>query len=270
MLLDIHHATTYRYAQPATYSMQYVRLFPRTDGGQRILSWQIDSPGRRWRQADAYGNQTYAISLVEPHEEIRIVAHGQVETADERGLLLPHDSQVPPLAFALPTALTEADAGIQAMAAEALGTTGIASSEALQKLMRAVAASLRYVKGSTNVSVTAAEAMAQGTGVCQDMAHVFLAACRARGVPARYVSGYLLTDEKQHTASHAWAEAWIADAYRGNGAWQGFDITNQRLAGPELCRLAVGRDYMDASPVRGMRFGGVNEQMYVTVAVAGQ
>ena len=270
MLLDIHHATTYRYAQPATYSMQYVRLFPRTDGGQRILSWQIDSPGRRWRQADAYGNQTYAISLVEPHEEIRIVAHGQVETSDERGLLLPHDSQVPPLAFALPTALTEADAGIQAMAAEALGTTGIASSEALQKLMRAVAASLRYVKGSTNVSVTAAEAMAQGSGVCQDMAHVFLAACRARGVPARYVSGYLLTDEKQHTASHAWAEAWIADAYRGNGAWQGFDITNQRLAGPELCRLAVGRDYMDASPVRGMRFGGVDEQMFVTVAVAGQ
>ena len=115
---------------------------------------------------------------------------------------------------------------------------------------------------------TAAEALAQGSGVCQDLAHVFLAACRARGVPARYISGYLLDDASHVASSHAWAEAWIADANRGAGGWLGFDVTQNRLAGPELCRLAIGRDYLDASPIRGMRLGGAEEEMEVNVTVA--
>ena len=273
MLLDIRHETTYRYAQAASYSMQYIRLFPRTDGGQRILAWQIESPGRRWRQTDAYGNQVYAMSLTDTHHEIRITAYGQVETSDERGLLLPHDSSVPPLAFALQTPLTAADAAIEKLAGSTLGEAhgmGVSSRDALQALMEAIFQRVAYTKGSTEVTATAAEALAQGEGVCQDMAHLFLAACRARGVPARYVSGYLLTEDDQHGASHAWAEAWVADAHRGTGAWLGFDVTNNRLAGPELCRLAVGRDFMDAGPIRGMRIGGVDEEMHVRVAVAGQ
>jgi transglutaminase-like putative cysteine protease len=273
MLLDIHHETVYRYAVPATYSMQYVRLFPRTDGGQRILHWTIDSPGRRWRQTDAYGNQVYSMSLTETHDEIRVVAYGQVETSDERGQLLPHDSNVPPLAFALQTPLTAADAQIEKLAGASLGEAhgmGVSSLETLKALMGAVFQRVSYKKGATDVTATAAEALAQGKGVCQDMAHVFIAACRARGIPARYVSGYLLTEDRDHTSSHAWAEAWVADAHRGNGAWLGFDITNNRLAGPELCRLAVGRDFMDAGPIRGTRLGGVDEKMHVRVAVAGQ
>jgi len=83
------------------------------------------------------------------------------------------------------------------------------------------------------------------------------------------VSGYLLDQPNQAASSHAWAEAWIPDANRGAGAWLGYDITHNRLAGPELCRLAVGRDYMDASPVRGMRFGGSEEDMVVNVTVTG-
>ena len=273
MRLDIHHETIYRYAQAASYSMQYIRLFPRTDGGQRILAWQIESPGRRWRQTDAYGNQVYAMSLTDTHHDIRITAHGQVETSDERGLLLPHDSSLPPLAFALQTPLTAADQEIEKLAKASLGEShgmGISSHDALQALMGAVFRRVAYKKGATKVTATAAEALAQGEGVCQDMAHVFLAACRVRGVPARYVSGYLLTEDDQHGASHAWAEAWVADAHRGTGAWLGFDVTNNRLAGPELCRLAVGRDFMDAGPIRGMRIGGVDEEMHVRVAVAGQ
>ena len=91
------------------------------DGGQRVLNWRIDAPGRRWAQTDAYGNAVFVTSLTNKHDVIRVVAQGQVETSDERGLLLPHDSAVPPLAFALPTSLTEADAAIEALAAEALG-----------------------------------------------------------------------------------------------------------------------------------------------------
>ena len=270
MLLDIFHQTIYRYSAAVSYSIQYLRLFPRTDGGQRILSWQLETPGRRWRQSDAYGNQIYAISLTEPHHEIRIAARGQVETSVERGMLLPHDSNVPVLAFAQPTALTAGATAIEALSAKTLGGSASPAREALESLMRAIFHGMTYIKGATDVTATAAEALAQGSGVCQDMAHVFIAACRARGVPARYVSGYLLTEDDAHGASHAWAEAWVADAHRGAGAWLGFDVTNNRLAGPELCRLAIGRDFMDAGPIRGMRLGGVEEQMHVRVAVAGQ
>jgi transglutaminase-like putative cysteine protease len=132
----------------------------------------------------------------------------------------------------------------------------------LTALCEAVFESITYVQGVTDVTVTAPEVLKLGQGVCQDMTHLFLALCRARGVAARYVSGYLLTDAT-HAASHAWAEAWIPQAH----AWLGFDVTHNRLAGPELCRLAVGRDYADASPMRGMHMGGTGETMTVKVAV---
>uniref|UniRef100_UPI0035B0A2EB transglutaminase family protein n=1 Tax=Hylemonella sp. TaxID=2066020 RepID=UPI0035B0A2EB len=271
MLLDIRHETLYRYAVPASYSLQYMRLWPRADGGQRVLHWRIDAPGRRWAQTDAYGNAIVVTSLTDPHSEVRVVAQGQVETLDGRGVLLPHDSAVPPLAFALPTPLTAADAAIEALAADVMSNVPSQTLEhpgALQPLVDAVFERVAYVQGVTDVSHTAAEVLRQGQGVCQDMAHVFLACCRARGIPARYVSGYLLTDVS-HAASHAWAEAWLPRARGGAGAWVGFDVTHQRLAGPELCRLAVGRDYADASPMRGIHVGGAGEALTVSVAVQG-
>lgn len=271
MLLDIRHETRYRYAMPASYSLQYMRLWPRADGGQRVLHWRIDAPGRRWAQTDAYGNAIFVTSLTELHDEVYVVAQGQVETLDERGVLLPHDSAVPPLAFALPTPLTEADAAIEALAGEALANVQpltLDHPDALQPLVDAVFRRVAYVQGVTDVFHTAAEVLRQGQGVCQDMAHVFLACCRSHGIPARYVSGYLLTDAS-HAASHAWVEAWLPRARGGAGAWVGFDVTHQRLAGPELCRLAVGRDYADASPMRGIHVGGAGEALTVSVAVQG-
>lgn len=271
MLLDIRHETLYRYAVPASYSLQYMRLWPRADGGQRVLNWRIDAPGRRWAQTDAFGNAVFVTSLTDSHDEIRVVAQGQVETLDERGVLLPHDSTVPPLAFALPTRLTDADAAIEELAASVLAGVNpleLADPAPLQPLVDTVFARVSYVQGVTDVFHTAAEVLQQGQGVCQDMAHVFLACCRARGIPARYVSGYLLTDAA-HAASHAWAEAWLPRARNGAGAWVGFDVTHQRLAGPELCRLAVGRDFADASPMRGIHVGGSGENLLVNVAVQG-
>jgi transglutaminase-like putative cysteine protease len=265
MLLDIHHQTVYRYDTAANYSLQTMRLWPRSDGGQRVRHWQIDAPGRRWVQQDAYGNTVHMTSLVEKHHDISVVARGQVETLDERGVLIAHESKVPPLAFALPTPLTQSDAAIEALAQRVLGSqqnpAQITQAE-LTALCDAVFESITYVQGVTDVTVTAPEALKLGQGVCQDMTHLFLALCRARGVAARYVSGYLLTDAT-HAASHAWAEAWIPQAQ----AWLGFDVTHKRLAGPELCRLAVGRDYADASPMRGMHMGGTGETMTVKVAV---
>jgi transglutaminase-like putative cysteine protease len=271
MMLDIIHETIYRYTVPASYSLQYLRLWPRADAGQHVLHWSIEAPGRRWSQVDAFGNMVTVTSLLERHDEIRAVARGQVETQGRRGLLRAHDTAVPPLAFALATRLTAEAPSVQALAAAVFGKRHgpeAASREALEGLMQAVADRVAYVQGSTDVHATAQEALEQGKGVCQDMAHVFLACCRARGIPARYVSGYVITDA-QHAASHAWVEGWLPRSRGGAGAWIGLDVTHNRLAGPELCRLAVGRDYADASPVRGMHLGGGGEELQVRVAVVG-
>lgn len=265
MLLDIHHQTLYRYDTAANYSLQTLRLWPRSDGGQRVRHWQIDAPGRRWVQQDAYGNTIHMTSLVEKHKEICIAARGQVETLDARGVRIAHDAKVPPLAFALPTPLTQADQAVQDLVRSVLGNPSsedrIGQTE-LEALSAAVVERIHYVQGVTDVSVTAAEVLRLGQGVCQDMTHLYLALCRAQGLAARYVSGYLLTDA-MHAASHAWAEVWLPD----EKAWLGVDVTHNRLAGPELCRLAVGRDYADASPMRGMHMGGVGETLSVRVSV---
>ncbi|MNG11944.1 Transglutaminase-like superfamily protein [compost metagenome] len=118
-----------------------------------------------------------------------------------------------------------------------------------------------YTPGTTEVETSAAQAFAGRSGVCQDHTHAFLACARSLGVPARYVSGYLFSEASEHLASHAWAEAWLDDA------WYSFDVTNQ-LARPERhLKLAVGLDYLDACPVRGMRRGGGCEQMHAKLVV---
>lgn len=269
MLLKIRHETLYRYACAASYSIQTMRLWPRGDSGQRVRHWRIEAPGRRWMQTDAFGNTAMVSSLTEPHQEIRVVAVGEVDTVDEPGALLAHDTAVPALAFALPTPFTEANAAIAELARlglQGLSLQSLDSPQALIPLMQRIAERLEYTQGVTNVGDSAIHAMEKGQGVCQDMTHVLLACCRSQGLPARYVSGYLRTDAT-HAASHAWAEAWLAGALGGQGAWVGLDVTHQRLAGPELCRLAVGRDYNDASPVRGVHVGGSGEEMSVQVHV---
>ena len=269
MLLNIHHETLYRYQSPASYSLQTMRLWPRSDGGQRVHHWRIEAPGRRWIQHDAHGNTVHLSSLVDKHDHISVIASGLVETLQERGQLIPHESEVPVLAFSQAPALTSADTTIKQTAERLLGSIGHPPGDEpaiLSQLCEWVHGHIAYTQGVTDVTATAAEVVAHRQGVCQDMTHVFLALCRCQGLAARYVSGYLLTDAT-HAASHAWAEVWIPKGSQGPGGWLGFDVTHNRLAGPELCRLAVGRDYADSSPIRGIHMGGIGESMAVRVAV---
>lgn len=267
MRLDIHHETTYRYAATVNHSIQYLRLTPRTDGAQRRLQWQIQSPGRRAVQRDAFGNAVSILTVDQPHQEIRVVVDGQVETQDTPLGLIAHESAVPPVAFALATPLTEADDAVRTLSSAHL-QAGVAEEASLMRLSEDILAKVRYLTGSTDVHSTAIQALAQGQGVCQDHAHLFIACCRAAGIPARYVSGYLFTGDEGHLASHAWAEAWVETA-SGQG-WYSVDITHARPAGAQTVRLAVGRDYMDASPVRGARRGGGEEKLDVLVQVGQQ
>ena len=136
--------------------------------------------------------------------------------------------------------------------------------DAVLSLMQAINAAVQYETGTTSVEHTAAQALAQGRGVCQDHAHIFIACARIAGLPARYVSGYLDANSDGQLASHAWADIWLPDE-----GWLSCDVTNTRFADEPYCRLAVGRDYLDASPVRGRRDGGAHESLEVTVEVNG-
>jgi transglutaminase-like putative cysteine protease len=262
MRLHILHRTAYRYAAAASYSIQVLKLTPRREAMQRALSWRVGTPGRRVEQLDAFGNLAHLLTLEGPHSEVIIQAEGVVETDDACDGYLPADGGLSPLAYVACTPLTQASEAIGALAARVFGGAPATAGSA-RRLMEEVAESVRYQPGSTQVSDSASDVMQRGAGVCQDQAHVAIAVCRAAGVPARYVSGHILTDE-QHAASHAWADVWLADEDR----WLSCDLTHRQPAGARLCRIAVGRDYLDAAPVRGMRRGGGREQLDVQVLVS--
>lgn len=263
MQLHIRHETHYRYEETVSYSIQSLKLTPRTDPGQRLLSWRLVTPGERLEQVDPYGNVTHVVTVETPHDELRIVVEGVVDVTtpgadDDR---LPSIAgELSPLAFLGPTPLTRADSRIRKLADRHLGRHPPTRATLLD-LVAGVQQAVRYEPGVTDVSHGAIEAVELGSGVCQDQAHVFIACCRAAGVPARYVSGYLYTGATGEVASHAWADAWLG----GEEGWLSLDVTHGEAAGPAHCRLAVGRDYLDAAPVRGVRRGGGRETLGVAV-----
>jgi transglutaminase-like putative cysteine protease len=261
MQLHIRHETSYRYERPVKYSVQSLHMTPRRDPSQRALSWTIHAPGRRLEQIDAYGNISHLLTIEEPHREIRIVVQGVVETSDAEGRQ--DDGPLSPLAYLAPTALTAPNEDLRAFAQEAVQELREPRARA-QALADAVCGAVRYKSGTSEVQDSAAVAFKSGEGVCQDHAHVYLASARAVGMPARYVSGYLYTGDANDIASHAWVDVWLGAEI----GWQSMDVTHQRPAVRTYCRLAVGRDYLDAAPVRGVRQGGGGEKMEARVLVA--
>ncbi len=129
--------------------------------------------------------------------------------------------------------------------------------------MAEIRSRIAYEIGATDAHTTAAEALADGKGVCQDHAHAMLSVVRSLGIPARYVTGYLVTDgDTPATASHAWAEALVPDL-----GWVGFDAANGKCPTDDYVRVATGLDAQGVVPVRGSRRGGVAESMTVAVKV---
>lgn len=256
MRLSISHETCYHYEAQVRASIQYLRLTPHDSERQKILSWQLNLPRPVRAQVDPYGNILHVMTLDEPHEAIKISARGQVEI--DPTCECEHEVQSP-LPFLRTTQLTEPDQALREFAAAK--SQQRTDRAALIDLMHALNQHMVYTPGATEVDTTAAQAFAGGSGVCQDHTHAFLACARSLGVPARYVSGYLCSEDSDHLSSHAWAEAWIDDG------WYSFDVTNQLSIPERHLKVAVGLDYLDACPVRGMRRGGGFEQMHARVLV---
>ncbi|MFG3695341.1 transglutaminase N-terminal domain-containing protein [Stutzerimonas stutzeri] len=256
MKLSISHDTSYRYQDQVRGSIQYLRLTPQESQRQHVHSWQLDLPRPARAQRDPYGNVLHVLTLDEPHDELVIRAQGQVEIDEACECEAEEGS---PLPFLRTSALTHADDALKEFAFSHCEARR--DRDALSGLMHALADRMVYTPGSTQVESTAAQAFAGGAGVCQDHSHAFIACSRSLGIPARYVSGYLLTDDSDHLASHAWVEAWL------DGQWYSFDVSNRLIRPERHLKLAVGLDYLDACPVRGMRRGGGSESMHARVHV---
>ncbi len=265
MLVSISHVTRYSLAAPAHYSIQSLRLTPPSFDGQQVVSWTIEMPhiDEAVRFRDSFGNMSHLVVIPEAHNEISIVARGTVETRDRAGFVRGLIEVAPSRVYKRETPRTAPDEAIRALSAAITGEDTI---DRLHKLMDAVHERVAYVVGATHARTSAAEALKDGMGVCQDHAHIFISAARVMDVPARYVNGYFLTDSDEPSeAHHAWAEVWI----KGLG-WLGFDPANRLCPTDRYVRLACGLDSVSAAPVRGTRRGGVEEVLDVVVEVQQQ
>jgi len=262
MRLAIRHETLYRYTAPLTYTIQLLRLTPRLEPDQHTVFWQIATAGRCHAFSDAFGNQCHMLTITGSHDTVRIVAEGEVDIAPlDRGRL-PDRGALSPLVFTCPTRLTARSEAVTAFAAAHLKGR---DSRALLRLAEAICGAVAYQSGATAVTSTAADALQLGCGVCQDHAHLFIACCHAHDIPARYVSGYIDAGTTGHAESHAWADVWVEETdFTG---WVSIDITHAKFSGELHCRLAVARDYDSAAPVSGVRRGGGDESLDVSVQV---
>ncbi|MDP2152336.1 MAG: transglutaminase family protein [Methylotenera sp.] len=257
MLLNIEHHTRYAYSEDVNYTIQELRLTPQHGFGQHVRHWEIKVNGELQPSEDAYGNTTHTLVVDEPHAEILIIAMGQVET----GLDVVSQHLALPLPIYLrDTPLTQSSEEMLAFAKQY--QQAHRQNDALEEMMHALLSRVQYIQGATQVTTSAVEAFSLGQGVCQDHAHVFIACCRAIDLPARYVSGYLFTEDGSLMQTHAWADVYVACE-----GWQSFDVSNGCRAGETHVRLATGLDYRSASPVSGMRSGGGVEGMASSVIV---
>jgi transglutaminase-like putative cysteine protease len=258
MLLSIEHKTRYVYSEPVNYTIQQLRLTPQNGFGQHVKRWEIKVNGELHPSSDAYGNYIHTLVVDVPHEEIVVVASGEIET----GLDAISQHQALPLPIYLrDTRLTLIDEKISAFAKQFKRPPHL-QNQALEEMMHALLEKVSYIPGVTEVTTSAIEAFQLGQGVCQDHAHVFIACCRSIGLPARYVSGYLFTEDGSLMQTHAWGDVFLEAE-----GWQSFDVSNGCRAGASHVRLASGLDYRTASPVSGMRSGGGLEGMTTSVIV---
>ena len=267
MRLSIRHSTRYRFDEPVRYGVQRLRLTPKATQGQAIVDWQMTYEGAREELSydDQNFNHVTLITAEEGAQEIVIHCRGTVQTQDQAGVIGQHAGHLPLWAFLGKTPLTRPGPRIRHLISGVERSEG-GMVESLHNLSANIRDAVDYGEGSTNVGTTAEEAVAAGRGVCQDHAHIFIAAARAIGIPARYVSGYLMINDRiDQEATHAWAEAHIQ-----NLGWVGFDISNQISPDPRYVRVATGRDYRDAAPVTGISFGARTEEMTVKLAVEQQ
>ena len=280
------HATEFRYDSPVSESYNEVRLRPMHDETQSCLSFRlITNPASRGTSyRDSFGNWVHQFNILPEHQYLKIEAESVV---------LAHDAHTPAadsillseldlhreeleeayLDFFSPTAYVPHVAKLDELIATACQMCDGSVSSFVQAASDLIHGRFEYVKGATHVNSSIEDSLALGAGVCQDFAHLLLGVVRKRGLPARYVSGYLVPENAAAPdaklqeviggyASHAWAEVYLP----GSG-WKGLDPTLGKPLGLQHVRVAYGRDYGDVAPVRGVYKGRAGQRLSVDVRV---
>jgi transglutaminase-like putative cysteine protease len=266
MRLKISHLTRYSYGVAPPYGLQQLRLTPKARPGQSVVTWSTDLKGGT-KEAEFYDQHDNIVSLVslEPDcKEISVRSEGSVETKDLAGIFGLHDGRAPLWYFKRHTPLTQPGAGTRALVSK-LGKDFLSDVSRLHGLSDLIAETVAYDIGSTNSETTAEAAISAGHGVCQDHAHVFIAAARQMGFPARYVSGYLMMEQIEQDAGHAWAEVHVPEL-----GWVGFDVSNRICPDDRYVHIASGLDSSEAAPIKGIMQGSSEEAMSVKVQVQQQ
>jgi transglutaminase-like putative cysteine protease len=252
---------------PPSGVTQLLRLTPRDHEGQHVLSWRIDlsEDCLLHQHEDAFGNIIHSFTAEGPFDRLSVEVDGEVDTQDTGGLVKGAVECFPPQLFLRETSLTQPDPAIVDFAKTAQAGTNGDNLALLHALLAALNRQIAFDTDPTHTATTAAQAFALRRGVCQDITHIFVAAARSLGIPARYVGGHFHRADgvTSQEAGHAWAEAYVE-----NLGWVGFDPTNGICITDAHVRVAVGLDYLGASPVRGTRYGGSGETLSVAVRVA--
>lgn len=288
MLYRVRHVTEYDYTRQVTSSQHILRLRPRRTDNQVCVSSEVaitPQPQRRNARDDYFGNRMETITIEQPHLELTIDAQSIVRVSKRRPrdteATLPWDEVGDALAAArsdadieatnylFDTPLTRADQDLLLYAVDDF-TPGRPVALAVTALMHRIRDDIKYKPGVTDASTPIDKVLEIKAGVCQDQTHVMLAVLRARGIAARYVSGYLMTHPppgrpklQGADQSHAWVSAWCPPL-----GWVDFDPTNGILPDDEHITVAYGRDYADISPISGIMLGGGEHDVDVGVDVA--
>ncbi|MBA49143.1 MAG: transglutaminase [Paracoccus sp.] len=264
MKLGILHETVYRYDHPIRNFVQSLRLTPSVFEGQKAHDWRIEVSGgvKGPSFRDGAGDWIEGWAVRGPAQEVIVKIAGRVETRDTAGVLRGHREMIHPMAYLRDTGTTRADDGLRQLADSV--TEAADNLDLAHRLSAAVGEAIAYRPGVTRTQTTAAEALKLGQGVCQDHTHALIALARIRGLPGRYVSGYLhvTEDGQSQEAAHAWAEIHVERL-----GWVGFDAANACRPDERYVRLASGLDAADAAPIRGIAIGRGVEKLDVAVRV---
>ncbi len=280
MIYTIHHVTRFHYSAPVRESVMELRMQPRSESGQRPLSFNlaVTPTARLTNYRDHLGNVVHHFSLPGQHTGLTISAQARVEVTPpprpaatlksnswaELGRSVAEGDyweMLGPSHFAHPTDL------LTQLAAELNLRRQDDPLTLLRELNSAICRTFAYVPNDTQADSPIDEALKKRQGVCQDFAHIMIALGRSLGIPCRYVSGYLFNSPEEHDrstvgATHAWVEAWLPGL-----DWVGFDPTNNLMAGERHIRVATGRDYADVPPTRGIFKGKARSELSVVVQV---
>jgi transglutaminase-like putative cysteine protease len=269
MLLRIQHETRLSYSEPVTETMLEVRMGPPSTEDQANLGFRLVLAPSAFVTvySDGFGNRVDMFNIMSPYRELLIRASSIVQThrrpGDDRlGAVQWEPERAIPLdaqEFLYPSPLVDRDPDLAAFTANLPEPRG-SLREIVDQLMQAVRERLRYEKKVTTANTPVGEALRLERGVCQDFAHLFIGAARGLGIPARYVSGYL--HQPGEIATHAWCQVW-----GGPAGWVDVDPTPGHFAGDDHVVIAIGRDYADVPPNRGVFKGTANETITVSVTV---